>query len=340
MQASIISLLRCPDCGCTRLKADAFTGSARGDIKEGVVTCPRCRSWYPIEEYVLEFLPPALAYWEDRKKFFQKYKTHLKGCTVASRKADQSHNLQRTQQEYFDWYADNERQAYTSYAGSPFWQATDAHIFSAWETRIRPGMRILDVGCAQGRSAFRFADHPIDIVGFDIAKAMVLQAAKRYRSGKYRATMSFLVADATEFPFANRTFSGVILYGVLHHLTDPAGACREIARVLRSGGVYFGLENHASPVRIFFDVLQRVFPIWYEKAGVKPLMTMADFRQWFRRTGVRLDMTTCTFLPPHAVNLLPVGIATRLVRATDAWFSGNPLAAPFGGLIVIKGQKG
>lgn len=339
MQASIISLLRCPGCGGTRLKADAFKVSSGGDIREGVVTCPRCRSWYPIENDVLEFLPSSLAYWEDRKKFWQKFKTRLKGCTFVPEKARQSHVAQHIQQEYFDWYADNERQAYTSYAQSPFWQATDAHIFSAWEQGIRPGMRILDVGCAQGRSAFRFAHHPIDIVGFDISKIMVQQAAKRYRSGKYRATMSFLVADATEFPFGNRTFSGVLLYGVLHHLTDPKGACREIARVLRPRGVYFGLENHVSPVRVFFDVLQRVFPIWYEKAGVKPLMSLSDFRLWFRGTGVRLAMTTCTFLPPHVVNLFPVGIATRLVRATDAWFSSNPLFAQFGGLIVIKGQK-
>lgn len=339
MQASIIPLLRCPGCSGTRLKADAFTGSARGDIKEGVVTCPRCRSWYPIEEYVLEFLPPALAYWEDRKKFWQKHKARLKGFAFVPEKIRQSRDLQRTQQTYFDWYADNERQAYTSYAQSPFWQATDDHVFARWEQGIRPGIRFLDVGCAQGRSTFRFAHHPIDIVGFDIAKAMVLQAAKRYRSGDFRAAMSFLVADATEFPFADRSFGGVILYGVLHHLADPRRACREIARVLRPRGVYFGLENNASPVRVFFDLMQRVFPIWYEKAGVKPLMTLSDFRLWFRGTGVRLAMTTCTFLPPHAVNLLPVGFATRLVRLTDAWASGNPLMAPIGGLIVIKGQK-
>ena len=184
MQASITSLLRCPNCGCTRLKADAFTGSTGGDIREGAVICPRCRSWYPIEDYVLEFLPTALAYREDRKKFWQKHKMRLKGLAVTPKASRQSLVPQRTQQQYFDWYADNERQAYTRYAGSPFWQATDAHIFGAWEQGIRPGMRLLDVGCAQGRSTFRFAKHPIDIVGFDIAKTMVQQAAKRYRSGK------------------------------------------------------------------------------------------------------------------------------------------------------------
>lgn len=339
MQASVATVLRCPGCGDTHLRAETYEGSPGGDIREGAIICRRCRTWYPIEDHVLEFLPPQLAYWEDRKKFFQNHKTRLKGLGFVPREADQSYPLQRTQQQYFDWYADNERQAYTSYAESPFWQATDAHIFGAWEKRIRPGMRLLDVGCAQGRSAFRFADHEIDIVGFDISKTMIQQAAKRYRSGKYRATMSFLVADATQFPFARHTFDAVLLYGVIHHLADPEGACREIVRVLRPGGVYFGLENHASPLRLFFDFLQRVFPIWYEKAGVKPLMTMSDFRRWFRRTGLRLDMTTCTFLPPHAVNLLPAGLATRLVRVTDAWLSQNPWTARYGGLLVIKGEK-
>lgn len=316
MESFIIPLLRCPVCTKTALTLRSIRKKSV-HIKEGMLICGQCKHRYPIEEYILELLPPRLSY---RSK---KYAT----------------SPQREQQEYFDWYADNPKQRYSHYADSTFWKATDALVFEKWKRTVRPGMRILDVGCAQGRSAFAFADLPVSIVAFDISKAMIVQANARFRRARPRAAMTFLVADATTFPFENETFDVVVLYGVLHHLADPAAAAAEIVRVLKPGGVYFGLENHASPLRLFFDLLQKVFPIWYEKAGAKPLMSRSDFRRWFRRTGLRLDMTTCTFLPPHLVNLLPVSSATRLVGATDAWLSRVPWVAGCAGLLVIKGEK-
>lgn len=340
MHASLVSILRCPTCQASHLTLNVFAGDRRGEIIEGVLLCRRCTSWYPIEDYALELLPPTLAYWDDRKRFWKKHFTRLKGLSFVSNKRAARQTPQHLQQEYFDWYADNEKQQYTQYAQSPFWQATDTLVFNEWKKAILPGTRLLDVGCAQGRSAFWLADLPITIAAFDISKAMIAQAVGRYHSGKYRASMSFIVSDATHFPFVSRSFDVVLLYGVLHHLAHPAGACQEIVRVLRARGVYFGLENHASPLRLVFDFLQRFIPIWYEKAGTKPIMTYQDFDRWFGPTDMNISLGTRTFLPPHLINTLPLSLARRMIAITDRWASAHPVIAKLGGLLVIEGHRG
>jgi ubiquinone/menaquinone biosynthesis C-methylase UbiE len=45
----------------------------------------------------------------------------------------------------------------------------------------------------------------------------------------------FANADATRLPFRDGTFNLVFLIGVLHHVPDTPAACREVARVVRTG---------------------------------------------------------------------------------------------------------
>lgn len=338
MYTAILSLLQCPDCYSGNFRLLVYEKDTQDDIKTGVVICKKCLRWHPIEHFALEFLPAHLSYGEDRKTFYRSHARDLKKLPILSAHPSTS-SPQAVQQRYFDWYADNEKQSYTAYAHSNFWKATDALVFGQWKQNIRAGDLVLDVGCAQGRSTFLLSDLPVSIVGFDISKAMIRQAVKRYKNGKCNAILSFIIADATHFPFKKSMFDTVLLYGVLHHLADPAMACREIVRVLKGGGQYFGLENHQSSVRMIFDFFQWLVPIWYEKAGVKPLMTISDFDRWFVGTGMRLDITYRTFLPPHLINILPMYIAQRIVEASDSWVERYKLLKKLGGLMVIEGQK-
>ena len=87
-------------------------------------------------------------------------------------------------------------------------------------------------------------DCDIHIVAFDVSKALIRQAIARYQEGNHRARAVFFAADVSRFPFRDETFDTVLVYGVLHHLADPAAACREISRVLKPQGSYFGQENN------------------------------------------------------------------------------------------------
>ena len=105
---------------------------------------------------------------------------------------------------------------------------------------IRPGMRILDVGCGTGRhlgAAFRTAG--IDVVGVDLNRDDLRRAAYTLHliceemadHGAWLITR----ADATNLPFDDARFDLVICSEVLEHIPDNRKAVAELVRVLKPG---------------------------------------------------------------------------------------------------------
>jgi SAM-dependent methyltransferase len=342
MKESVLERLRCAECAAHPLNWDAFRSAADGTILDGVVWCGVCHSWFPVEDALLEHLPGPLAYAEDRARFWRRHEHRLSGLGLrpfvpaADASAVQD---QQKQQEHFDWYADNDKQTYHDFEEMPFWQAVTAFDLDRWRHEIRPGSSLLDVGCAQGRTTFKLMDLPIQIVGFDVSKLSIRQAIARYRAGGHRAEGVFFVGDATRIPFVSRSFDHALLYGVLHHLPDPGAVCRQLADVLRPGGVYYGTENNKTALRPAFELLQKVLPIWHEEAGNQPLISHQDLCQWFDGTGVEVDTRTHVFVPPHLVNLLGRRVGDAVLHASDWCGQRLPFVRRNGGLIMIRARR-
>lgn len=344
----LISLLRCPSC---RSEVLDFHGFCRDGTRysHGVVRCRACAAAYPLENDLLELLPPALRYEEDWKRFSDRWRHQLntvgvrpdppplEGSALSGAQA-------LGQQKHFDWYAENPVQSYSDYERSSFWRAADEIAFGPWRTEIRRRaeagkVRVLDVGCAQGRSTFHLADIPVEILAFDISKSCIQMAADRIRVERPRASMTFLCADATGFPFRDESLDVVLVYGVLHHVEDPASVCREIGRVLRPGGVYFGQENNTTVFRWIFDLLQRFRPAWYEEAGPEALISESRLRGWLGESGMNVSTRTSVFLPPHLLNLLSVSNAQKMLRVTDCLAQRVPGLFSNGGVVVFRAEK-
>jgi ubiquinone/menaquinone biosynthesis C-methylase UbiE/uncharacterized protein YbaR (Trm112 family) len=338
----LVDLLTCPACRFHPLSLEAFEHDDGGGVHTGVVACPGCRAWYPIEAGLLELLGEALAYREDRARYWSANETRLRRLDLPppASGADPSQvRPQLHQQSHFDWYASNTRQTYTAYEQTPFWRAVDDLAFERWRKHTRAAASLLDIGCAQGRSTFKMMDLDLRIVAFDVSRSLVRQAAQRYRGGHYRARADFFVADAARLAFVDQCFDFVLVHGVLHHLPDPRVTCLEILRVLKSGGMYFGCENNRTVFRPLFDWIQRLRPLWHEEAGSQPLISPQEFKRWFEREPIEISVDTRVFLPPHLMNLLDAGVAKRLISATDRLFGSMPLMRNQGGLIFIEGIK-
>lgn len=343
MRESVLPRLCCAACR-GNLAWKTFRAGADGVIEEGVAWCEHCRGWYPIEESLLELLPPDLAYHEDRRRFWQRCQTELSALGLeapAQQAAEPSAaEAQRHQQQHFDWYGNNDGQTYGSYSEMPFWRAVDDLTFADWKKQVRPGGWLLDVGCAQGRSTFPFMDLPLHIVAFDISKVLIRQAVARYRSRPHQAEATFFVGDGSRLPVRDQSFDHMLFYGVLHHLPDPAHTCREIARILKPGGSFFACENNRTIFRGLFDLLMKVKLLWKDEPGTHSLMTAADLRQWFAQTDVQLDCSTRVFAPPHLVNLLGYGLGSRFLRGSDWLGRAVPFLQKSGGLLLIRGRRG
>ena len=106
-----------------------------------------------------------------------------------------------------------------------------------------PGRRLLDVGCGLGDDAATLAGLVAPggaVVGVDGSRAMV--EAARGRHGGVEG-LSFEVADVAALPFDDASFDACRVDRVLQHVADPAPAVREMARVLRPGGVLVAYDN-------------------------------------------------------------------------------------------------
>ncbi|MBV1939285.1 class I SAM-dependent methyltransferase [Streptomyces sp. BV286] len=104
------------------------------------------------------------------------------------------------------------------------------------ELGLREGDRVLDAGCGTGRALppLRDAVGPSGVVlGADLTPAMLEAAAG---AGRDRAGQ-LLVADVARLPLRTESLHAVFAAGLIAHLPDPAENLRELARVVRPGGI-------------------------------------------------------------------------------------------------------
>jgi SAM-dependent methyltransferase len=106
------------------------------------------------------------------------------------------------------------------------------------EAGIRPGMRVLDVGCGSGDVAFLAAElvgPEGEVVGADRASAAV-QWARARAEGRPAGNVRFVEGDPSEIQF-EQPFDAVIGRLVLMYYPDPINAVRKLARHVRNGGL-------------------------------------------------------------------------------------------------------
>jgi SAM-dependent methyltransferase len=102
---------------------------------------------------------------------------------------------------------------------------------------LEPGMRLLDVGCGPGTITLDLAGivAPGQVVGIEPVEGP-LEAAREEAARRGDSVTRFELADVFALPYGDDSFDVVHAHQVLQHLTDPARALREMARVCRPGG--------------------------------------------------------------------------------------------------------
>jgi ubiquinone/menaquinone biosynthesis C-methylase UbiE len=133
------------------------------------------------------------------------------------------------------------------------------------DLELRPGDRVLDVGCGPGRLAFAFAERvgPAGSVhGIDASVEMIKRASSQARKRGVAAT--FQVAFAQQLPFPDATFDAVACTLALHHVAedDQRTAVGEMYRVLKPDGRLLIAEFHKGQGR-----RRRVGPRWLRHSG-------------------------------------------------------------------------
>lgn len=102
--------------------------------------------------------------------------------------------------------------------------------FDLLESAMPKGGRILDVGCGTGAVMVELQKLG-PCYGIDFSVHALEFSAKRSSEG-------LALANAEEIPFASESFDAVVSLDTIEHVKNDSAAIREIARVLKPGGVF------------------------------------------------------------------------------------------------------
>jgi ubiquinone/menaquinone biosynthesis C-methylase UbiE len=107
---------------------------------------------------------------------------------------------------------------------------------------LRPGDRVIDMGCGAGRHAFEMYRRGADVIAFDqdadeLSNVLDLFGAMK-EAGEVPegASADIKEGDALALPFADGEFDRVVASEVLEHIPADIQAINELVRVLRPGG--------------------------------------------------------------------------------------------------------
>lgn len=128
------------------------------------------------------------------------------------------------------------------------------------EAHLDRGGLFLDAGVGTGRFAAPLARrHPGQVLGFDIAPAMLRQARAKAPGG------GLAVADLQRLPLRSGVFAGALLVHILHLIERWMLVLQEIRRVLipRSGVLFLGVEQGGR---------SRLVNFYYERARARQVL--------------------------------------------------------------------
>ena len=183
------------------------------------------------------------------------------------------------------------------------------------------GLHVVDIGAGTGTATRRLSAAGAQVVAVDVAVEMLAVA-------RARCACTVVAGDACALPLRDGAAGAAVLGFVLNHLSRPAAALREAARVVRPGGWVLastGSRDDGHPVR---EIVQQALldrgwrvPEWYQavKEATTPLSdTAAALGRLARSAGLaEVDTSEVAIrVPVTAGDLL-------------GWRLGMPHTAPF-----------
>jgi SAM-dependent methyltransferase len=174
------------------------------------------------------------------------------------------------------------------------------------------GSFVLDAGAGEGRYRSFFGGHRY--IGVDLAVG----------DSEWNYSRLDAVADLNALPFDAGTFDAALNIVTLEHLTDPALALAEIARVLKAGGLFLLVaplewEEHQQP-HDYFRYTRHGLRLLLERAGFA-VEEMVPVGGYFRLLSRRLLNGLQFFMRgPRWILFIPAAAVLIPLALLAPWF--------------------
>ena len=217
-----------------------------------------------------------------------------------------------------------------------------------------PQQQALDIATGGGHTALAVVPHVARVVVTDLTPRM-LEKASEFLLAQGVTNAGFQVADAEQLPFAGASFDRVTCRIAAHHFPNVAQAVKEVARVLKRGGLYLLIDCMA-PDDQELDTFDNTVEKWRDPShgrSCTPEEWRAFFMQagllvenieFFRKTHKYDDWTTRSRMPANEKARLARFILESSPRI-QSYFevvqrAGGQLDSFANDFILLKGRKG
>ncbi len=139
-----------------------------------------------------------------------------------------------------------------------------------------PGSWVLDVATGTGLVARELVRKNLRVVGLDQSPSMLRRGRQALEARGMQDRVRLVLGQAECLPFGDETFDALTFTYLLRYVEDPAATLRELARVVRPGGVMAALEFHVPQ-----DPWLHAGWSAYTR-GVMPLIGGAVSSAWYR----------------------------------------------------------
>ena len=206
------------------------------------------------------------------------------------------------------------------YYSSGEWQAVSSLL------QGRTG-RALDVGAGRGIASYALAREGFAVTALEPdPSALVGAATIRALAAEARLPIDVVEEFSERLPFANDTFDVIFARAVLHHAVDLDGACCEMFRVLRPGGIFVAAREHVISKEADLGKFLDQHPLHHlyggENAFLLDRYTSALNAAGFDTVEVLRPLKSPINLFPYTIDSLRdavVGKLSRIIPAGPLW---------------------
>ena len=184
-----------------------------------------------------------------------------------------------------------------------------ADVMSNTTKYLRPGNRVLDLGCGDGQYMAHLRQYGVKPVGLDLS----LESLGCIKS------FPCILGSSDEIPFKSKKFDVVLAVLLFEHVKCVVPVLEEICRVLKSGGILVSVipNAHSPSVLIYWELVMPLLKKFRRELEIP--FKLVD-KTYFKKEAGKLDfgLVEEKYLP--ASHLMTPRLLRHLFRHTSNLF--------------------